>query len=82
MFALSQNIKDGVATHKDRKDTIKKFYKTSNIFSVEFVDYFLKLSKDKNSARYGGKIKRSYTENFINKILVEFNKEKNSIKLG
>lgn len=74
LFLIAQ-LSQNTTEHKERKKQLRKFRKTSNIFSDEFCDYFLKLSSDKNNARYGGKIKNKFTETFASQIMEVFKKE-------
>lgn len=67
--------------HARRNYQLKKFKKTSDIFSNDFCDYFLKLSSDKNAARYGGIIKNKFTADFVSNIINVFEQELDSIRI-
>jgi len=80
LFLIAQLSKN-TTEHEERKKQLRKFRKTSNIFSDEFCDYFLKLSSDKNNARYGYMLKNKFTETFISKMMGVLKKELDDIKL-
>ncbi|MFQ6118602.1 MAG: hypothetical protein ACE5KE_01805 [Methanosarcinales archaeon] len=68
-------------THKDRKNKLQSFEKSS-IFSEDFTHIFSLLSKEKNKARYGGKVnKGSINEKFIARAITILEEEINSLLL-
>lgn len=68
--------------HLDRKEKLQKLGNISNIFSKEFIELFTKLSKEKNSARYGGRIdKNIITKDFFDRAAGILETEFNSVRL-
>lgn len=67
--------------HRDRKEKVGKFSKTSNIFSDEFIKTFDKLLQEKNNARYGGIVNGKLDKNFCDKVKIILEKEIQDVKI-